>query len=165
MSDGLEHGLGLALGGGGARGLAHIPALEALDELGVRPARIAGTSIGAIFGAAYAAGMSGAEIREHTLEVLGDPTRVARKLMELRPRRFREIFQRGALMPTQFDACRIIDLFLPKRIGADFPRWRFRSRSSPRIFIPGANANLPRARCGRQSPPQSHCRRCFARCG
>lgn len=120
MSNGLEHGLGLALGGGGARGLAHIPALEALDELGIRPARIAGTSIGAIFGAAYAAGMSGAEIREHTVEVLGDAAGVVRKLMELRPRRFREVFRRGALMPTQFDASRIIDLFLPKQIDVDF---------------------------------------------
>ncbi|HWX71284.1 MAG TPA: patatin-like phospholipase family protein, partial [Xanthobacteraceae bacterium] len=38
----------LALGGGGARGLAHIAVLEALDEMGVKPAAIAGTSIGAL---------------------------------------------------------------------------------------------------------------------
>jgi NTE family protein len=55
--------IGLALGGGGAKGLAHIPMLEALDELGIKPYRIAGTSIGAIIGALYAAGLSGAEIR------------------------------------------------------------------------------------------------------
>ena len=42
----------LALGAGGARGVAHIVVLEALDELGVRPCAIAGTSIGAIVGAA-----------------------------------------------------------------------------------------------------------------
>lgn len=53
----------LALGGGGARGLAHIPVLEAFDELGVVPERIAGTSIGAIFGALYASGLSASEIR------------------------------------------------------------------------------------------------------
>ena len=40
----------LALGGGGARGLAHIAVIEALDEMGVRP-----TSIGTLIGAAYAA--------------------------------------------------------------------------------------------------------------
>lgn len=56
--------LGLALGGGGARGLAHILMLEVLDELKIRPHRIAGTSIGAVIGAMYAAGMSGREIRE-----------------------------------------------------------------------------------------------------
>jgi NTE family protein len=55
--------VGLALGGGGARGLAHILMLEVLDELQIRPHRIAGTSIGAVIGAMYAAGMSAREIR------------------------------------------------------------------------------------------------------
>ena len=62
--------IGLVLGGGGARGLAHILMLEAFDELGLRPKIIAGTSIGAIFGAAYASGLSAPEIRAHTEEVL-----------------------------------------------------------------------------------------------
>lgn len=56
--------VGLALGGGGVRGLAHICVLEALDELGLRPSIIAGTSMGAIVGALYASGMSGREIKE-----------------------------------------------------------------------------------------------------
>lgn len=43
--------VGLALGGGGAKGLAHLPMPELLDELGIRPARVAGTSIGAVLGA------------------------------------------------------------------------------------------------------------------
>lgn len=55
---------GLALGGGGARGLAHIHVLETLDELGIRPCAIAGSSIGAVIGALYASGLSGKEIRE-----------------------------------------------------------------------------------------------------
>lgn len=44
----------LALGGGGGRGLAHLGVLEALEERGLRPAAIVGTSIGALFGAMYA---------------------------------------------------------------------------------------------------------------
>jgi NTE family protein len=56
--------LGLALGGGGARGLAHVLMLEVLDELGVRPHCMAGTSIGAVFAALYSAGHSAREIRE-----------------------------------------------------------------------------------------------------
>lgn len=55
--------LGLALGGGGARGFAQIPVLELLDELGLRPSVLAGTSIGALIGALYASGIPGREIR------------------------------------------------------------------------------------------------------
>lgn len=56
--------IGIALGGGGAKGLAHIPMLEVLDELGLRPHRIAGCSVGSVIGVLYAAGMSGRAIRE-----------------------------------------------------------------------------------------------------
>src|SRR5205085_444097 len=45
-----------ALGGGAARGWAHIGILKALDEIGIRPDIIAGTSIGAVVGGCYAAG-------------------------------------------------------------------------------------------------------------
>jgi NTE family protein len=62
--------IGLALGGGGAKGLAHIPLLEAFDELGIRPARIAGASIGAVIGAFYAAGRPAIEIRRDLDEML-----------------------------------------------------------------------------------------------
>jgi NTE family protein len=48
--------IGLALGGGGARGWAHIGAIRALEEVGLRPSIVAGTSMGAAVGAAYAAG-------------------------------------------------------------------------------------------------------------
>ena len=50
--------IGVALGGGGARGIAHIAFLKALDEMGLRPSVISGTSSGAIAGAMYAGGMS-----------------------------------------------------------------------------------------------------------
>ncbi|MFY9968404.1 MAG: patatin-like phospholipase family protein, partial [Roseiarcus sp.] len=53
----------IALGGGGARGIAHVLALEALDDMGIRPVAIAGTSMGAVVGAAYAAGIEGRPFR------------------------------------------------------------------------------------------------------
>ena len=56
--------IGLALGGGGAKGFAHIPILEVFDELGIEPYCITGTSIGAILGALYACGHSAADIVE-----------------------------------------------------------------------------------------------------
>lgn len=57
--------VGLALGGGGAKGVAHVFALEVLDEMGIIPHIIVGTSAGALMGMLYAAGMSAGEIREH----------------------------------------------------------------------------------------------------
>ncbi|GAJ13048.1 unnamed protein product [marine sediment metagenome] len=42
---------GIALGGGGAKGLAHIGVLAALEENGIKPKFVAGTSIGSIIGA------------------------------------------------------------------------------------------------------------------
>jgi len=59
-----EPRVGIALGAGGANGLAHILMLEALDELSVTLQHVAGSSIGAIIGALYASGMTGKEIRE-----------------------------------------------------------------------------------------------------
>jgi len=56
--------VGIALGGGGVRGLAHVPILQVLDDLQIRPAVISGASMGAIVGALYASGMSAREIRE-----------------------------------------------------------------------------------------------------
>lgn len=54
--------VGCALGGGGVRGLAHVLALETIDACGIRPTMMAGTSMGAIIAAFYAAGWSGERI-------------------------------------------------------------------------------------------------------
>lgn len=61
--------VGIALGGGGAKGLAHLLMLEVLDDLGVVPIHITGTSIGAIVGALYASGMSAEEARSRIEEL------------------------------------------------------------------------------------------------
>ena len=71
--------IALALGGGGARGLAHILMLEVFDELGLKPKVIAGTSIGAVFGAAYASGLSAKLIRAHVEEALSQRFGIARR--------------------------------------------------------------------------------------
>ena len=51
-----EQGIGIALGGGMARGFAHIGVLKVLDRHGIKPTIVAGTSIGSVVGAAYLAG-------------------------------------------------------------------------------------------------------------
>lgn len=56
--------IGLALGGGFARGLAHVGVLKAMEEAGIMPDFIAGTSVGAVIGAAYCSGVSAKELEE-----------------------------------------------------------------------------------------------------
>ncbi len=53
--------IGIALGSGGAKGAAHLGVLKAFEEQGIRFDCVAGTSIGSIVGAAYAAGLSAEE--------------------------------------------------------------------------------------------------------
>ena len=57
-----EFRLGIVLSGGGARGIAHIGVLKALQDYGIRPAALSGTSMGAIVGALYADGKTPEEI-------------------------------------------------------------------------------------------------------
>lgn len=57
-------GFTLALGGGGARGWAHIGVARGLDRMGLRPTRIVGTSMGAIIGAGMAAGRTPEQMEE-----------------------------------------------------------------------------------------------------
>lgn len=108
----------LALGGGGARGIAHIAVIEALDEMGIRPVAIAGSSIGAIFGAGMAAGMSGAEIRAFTLETLGNRGTVLNRLWSLGPDAMRDMV--GGFRLGHFNLERILTAFLPVQVPARF---------------------------------------------
>ncbi|MGI9547379.1 MAG: patatin-like phospholipase family protein [Flavobacteriaceae bacterium] len=60
---------GLVLSGGGFRGIAHVGVIKALEEFGIVPTHIAGTSSGAIVGALYAADLSYQEIMEFLKQV------------------------------------------------------------------------------------------------
>lgn len=61
--------LGLALSSGGARGAAHIGFLQALEENGIVPSYISGSSMGALVGACYAAGMSPRQMRDELFKL------------------------------------------------------------------------------------------------
>ncbi len=110
---------GIAFGGGGARGLAHIHIIEALDELGIRPVAIAGSSIGAIMGAGMAAGMKGREIREYARSILGTRTQMASRMWRARPVTLAEAVE-GGLRVTQFNVERILKAFLPEAVPGTF---------------------------------------------
>lgn len=109
----------VAFGGGGARGLAHVHVIDALDELGIRPVAISGSSIGSIMGAGMAAGMSGAEIRDYAISNLGRSSEVMSRMWRARPETFSEMFAGGVRL-GQFNAERVLHAFLPDVLPATF---------------------------------------------
>ena len=116
-----RHGtIGLALGGGGARGLAHIVLLEVLDELGLKPVRIVGTSIGSIVGAAYAAGVSGRDLRTHVLGLVRDRPGAMARLLKARVGRFSDLFNGNMGNPVMLDGELLLDLFWPAMVPDRF---------------------------------------------
>ena len=121
--------IGLALGAGGARGLAHIAVLEAFDELGLRPARIAGASMGAILGAAYAGGVSGKELRAHAQGLLRDRAATMARLLQARVGAWGDLFTSFG-NPVLVDAEIVLDLFWPRGLPA-----RFEDLKTPFIAI------------------------------
>jgi len=60
--------IGLVLSGGGAKGLAHIGILKSLEQAGITPDYITGTSMGSIIGGLYAIGYTADEIKQIVLE-------------------------------------------------------------------------------------------------
>ena len=109
----------IAFGGGGARGYAHIHVIEALDEMGIRPVMISGSSIGSVMGAAMASGISGAAIRDYTLSLASNRADVIARFWQTRPSRLTDIVE-GGLRIGQFRVDRILKAFLPDGIGPTF---------------------------------------------
>jgi NTE family protein len=110
----------LALGGGGARGLAHIVVFEALDEIGKKPIAIAGTSVGSIMGAGYAAGISGKAMRRFVLRLAHDRGEVFRRLLASRAGTFANLFDLGLGSAMLVDAKKFCEQFLPTKVPDDF---------------------------------------------
>jgi NTE family protein len=65
--------IGLALGGGAARGFAHVGVIQVLEEAGIRPALVAGTSAGSLVAAIFASGKSGKQL-QHVAETMEEAT-------------------------------------------------------------------------------------------
>jgi len=124
--------IGLALGGGGARGFAHIGVFHALETENIRIDMIAGTSMGAVMGAAYAGGMKPSELQRKVDEYVNSPAfqnssvraiselpepaeeKLLKKIVRFFKGRFymaRTIYRPGILPAADFQE--MIDYFLP----------------------------------------------------
>lgn len=103
----------IALSGGGAAGLGHIPVLEGVDDLGIRPIALAGSSMGALMGAAYAAGLSGAEMRAHVMRLIESPSAPALRL-------WRQAGFGGIGRLLALDTPTVVELVLPDTVPERF---------------------------------------------
>ena len=108
----------LALGAGGARGLAHIHVFAALEELGVQPVAVSGTSIGSILGAAYCSGMSSQEMFAHVDSIIEDPLGLLWDMFKVGPESLKAFFKEGGPRIGELNLERILQGILPE----DFPK-------------------------------------------
>ncbi len=105
--------IGLALGGGSARGLAHIVMLEAFDELGIKPALIVGCSMGALVGAGYACGMSAKDLRQQAESILTNRVDAMRYVFGTRKFKLGDLLSLKSLTSLQAQSTKLVDLALP----------------------------------------------------
>ncbi|MEM1365398.1 MAG: patatin-like phospholipase family protein, partial [Pseudomonadota bacterium] len=107
--------IGVAFGGGGAKGFAHVHAIKAFDNIGLRPAQITGASIGSIMGAGMASGMTGADIEEHSLKAFGQGTELISRIWNMRPKALTDVFGRENRF-GQLAGSRVLESFLPEEM-------------------------------------------------
>lgn len=105
--------IGLVLGGGGARGLAHIHVLQAFDDLGVKPCCISGTSIGALIGGAYAAGLSGDDIHAHIIGLLATREDLWKKIFSSKITEFFSIIDTDRSRPALINGDALLEFVFP----------------------------------------------------
>lgn len=112
--------IALALGGGGARGLAHILVLEVLDELQIKPTMIAGTSIGALVGAAYALGLPAYRLRAIMEETLGSRFELVRQLFAARSEPVQHLLRLFPVRSSLLSPEALLERLLPEFDGRSF---------------------------------------------
>lgn len=134
----LRHGVGLALGGGFARGYAHLGVLRVFEQEEVPVACIAGSSIGSILGAAYASGARLDRIVEKCREIR------FRDFARWRVSRFglASNDRLGALVQRFFDSRQFEDLLIPAAVVATDL-----GTGDPVVFKQGSLSDAIRASC------------------
>jgi NTE family protein len=146
--------IAVAFGGGGARGIAHIHIVEVLDELGIRPVAIAGSSIGSIVGAGMASGMTGKEIHEYMAAIFNRRSEVAKRMWQTRPARWAELLK-GGLRVSQFNIEKVLDVFLPASLPANVEELKIPMSITATFRHRGVLRHTASVRSGAQKWPNS----------
>lgn len=109
---------GLALGGGGARGLAHIKILQVIDEFSIKPKVISGTSMGALVGCLYASGMNGLEIEDYAKDLFSKRTELIKRLYGNRPNKWVSLI--NLRTPSILNAEAFFQMLMPENLPENF---------------------------------------------
>ncbi|MGI9365399.1 MAG: patatin-like phospholipase family protein [Rhizobiaceae bacterium] len=110
----------IAFGGGGARGLAHIHVIKALEDLGITPVAVAGTSIGSIIGAGLAAGMTSQEMSNYAVDTFSDTGEVLSRFWSMRPEKIGDVFGFSSRTFGSIDPVKALRAFVPEQIPGTF---------------------------------------------
>lgn len=110
--------IGLALGGGGARGFAHVWAIKAIEELGLEIDVIAGTSIGAVIGACHASGMDSHDLLEFVDEKLKNTGKIARQIFSSSASDIVDLL--NPFQPALINGLTLLDILMPHQVANDF---------------------------------------------
>jgi NTE family protein len=132
--------IGLALGGGAARGFAHIGVIKALEAHGIHPDLVAGTSAGSVVAALYASGMSGLEMNRAALKL--DEASISDWAMPFRSRGLIKGVALENYLNTTLNGRKIEQLKIPLGVVATDLR-----TGEPILFQRGNTGQAVRASC------------------
>lgn len=110
----------IAFGGGGARGLAHIHVVKAMEDLGIKPVAISGTSIGSIIGAGLASGMTSQDMSEYAVATFSEAGEVLSRFWSMRPEKIVDVFGFSSRTFGKMDPVKALRAFVPKQIPGTF---------------------------------------------
>lgn len=127
--------IGLALGGGGARGLSHIWAIQAIEELGLDIDIISGTSIGAMIGAAYASGMSADDLFDYTSDKLKNTAHIASQIFSASASDLVDLL--NPFKPALLNGETLLEILMPEQFADDFSNLRIPLRVVTTNFYQG----------------------------
>jgi NTE family protein len=94
--------------------------VKALEELGLRPVAISGTSIGSIIGSGLACGMSSQDMHDYAVDTFTDSGKVLSRLWRMRPASLNDLFGSASLPWGSIDPKKVVRAFAPSTIPARF---------------------------------------------
>ena len=112
--------IGIALGGGGARGFSHIHVIEAVAEMGLRPSVMSGTSIGAVVAAGFATGIDARDLVDYATRLVGSHRQALKLLIAKRPLGVLELFDFGKSGGAILKGEAVLELALPELLQQSF---------------------------------------------